>query len=216
MRPSSKDNALVCVAILVLVAFGAGKAAAQPFEAGVHYQELSSAPPTNSAEEVEVAEVFRYDCPGCYRFEPHVQQWKASIPDYVNFVQIPAVFNDLQRMHARAFYTAEALGKLDEMHGEFFAEIHERRNLLESEAALEEFFGRFGVDREAFSATFDSFAVHTKVQQATDAVRRYRIPETPAVVVNRKYLSLGGMAGGYGTWFDIIDYLAAAEYGDGE
>jgi hypothetical protein len=53
--------------------------------------------------------------------------------------------------------------------------------------------------------------VHTKVQRATELARRYRIPETPSIVVNGKYLSLGGMAGSYETWFDVVGHLALTE-----
>jgi protein dithiol oxidoreductase (disulfide-forming) len=207
-----RSRALPAAALLSLFGLAAQTAAAQTFEAGIHYRELSPVQPTSSAaDRVEIAEVFRYDCPGCYRFEPYLRQWKENLPDYVNLVRIPAVFNDLQRLHAQAFYTAETLGKIDEMHTTFFAEIHERRNLLSSEAALAALFGRFGVDRDTFTKTFNSFAVHTKVQRATELARRYRIPETPSVVVNGKYLTLGGMAGSYDNWFAVIDHLAASE-----
>ena len=54
------------------------------------------------------------------------------------------------QLHARAFYTAEALGKGAQMHAEFFREIHERGNMLDSEAKLQDFFGRFGVDATSF------------------------------------------------------------------
>jgi thiol:disulfide interchange protein DsbA len=203
---------LPSLALAALSAFAVQTAVAQPFESGVHYRELTPAQPTNSVEgRVEVVEMFRYDCPGCYRFEPYLRQWTESKPDYVDFVRIPAVFNDLQKLHAQAFYTAETLGKIDEMHDAFFEEIHENGNLLGTEAALRDFFRRFGVNTVEFDRTFSSFAVHTKVQRATELGRRYRIPETPSIVVNGKYLSLGGLAGSYETWFAVVGHLALTE-----
>ena len=62
-----------------------------------------------------------------------------------------------------------------------------------------------------FDATFDSFAVSTKVQRAKELVSRYRIPETPTVVVNGKYLTRAALAQGYDRWFAIIEELAATE-----
>ncbi len=46
---------------------------------------------------------------------------------------------------------------------------------------------------------------------ARDLVTRYRIPETPTLVVNGKYLTRGELAQSYETWFEIIDELSAVE-----
>jgi thiol:disulfide interchange protein DsbA len=129
----------------------------------------------------------------------------------VSFVRIPAPWNAVAMLHARAFYTAEALGKTEEIDGAFFEEFHVKGNHLDSEAKLAEFFARFGVDGTTFKNTFHSFAVDAKLKRAEDLVRRYRVPSTPSVVVNGKYLTNGSMAGSYETWFAIIEELAAAE-----
>jgi thiol:disulfide interchange protein DsbA len=185
---------------------------ASPFEAGTHYRVLSPAQSTSSsADQVEVAEIFMYSCPGCYGFEPYLEQWQANKPDYINFVRVPAAWNPLARLHAQAFYAAEALGKLDEMHAEFFTEIHVNRNALDSEAALAEFFSRFGVDQATFEDAFRGFTVDRKVLRADALVRAYRVSQTPTVVVNGKYMTNGTMAGSYETWFDVIEHLAALE-----
>jgi thiol:disulfide interchange protein DsbA len=126
-------------------------------------------------------------------------------------VRVPAVWNSLLQLHARAFYTAEALGKGDEMHSEFFLEIHERGNGLDSEAKLQQFFGRFGVDATAFKETFDSFAVQAKLQRADELNRRYRIQSVPTIVVNGKYTTAGDAVGSYEEWLQLVDELAAAE-----
>jgi thiol:disulfide interchange protein DsbA len=141
---------------LVATAPGGDAPTTGRFELGVHYLRLSPTQPTSSnPDQVEVCEVFWYGCPHCYELDPLLEQWRQNKPDYVNFVRVPAVWDPLLQMHARAFYTAEALGKGEEMHAEFFREIHERRNRLDTEAKLQEFFGRFGVDAAAFKAAFD-------------------------------------------------------------
>src|SRR5690606_25334323 len=182
------------------------------FRLGVHYQRLSPTQPTSSGpEQVEIAELFWYGCPHCYDFEPYIARWLDTKPGSLSFVRIPAMWNDLLRLHARAFYTAEALGKLDEMHAAFFAEIHERGNRLETREAVERFFARFGVAPDAFAETFDSYAVHTKVQRAEELARRYRITSVPSVVINGKYTSNATLAGGYDALIELIDELADAE-----
>jgi thiol:disulfide interchange protein DsbA len=187
--------------------------AAPPFEAGKHYTVLSSAQPTSTdAGKVEVAEIFMYSCPACFGFEPQIQRWLGRKADYVNFVRIPAPWNPPAPLHARAYYTAEALGKTAEIDGPFFNEIHVNRNLLETEAKLADFFAKHGVDEATFKATFNSFAVNAKVKRAEELLRRYRVQSTPTVVVNGKYSTTGSQAGSYDAWFAIIDDLAAREH----
>jgi thiol:disulfide interchange protein DsbA len=182
------------------------------FEMGTHYTRLSPTQPTSSnADQVEVAEVFWYGCPHCFAFDPLLEQWRQRQPDYVSFVRVPAVWNPLLQLHARAFYTAEALGKGAEMHGEFFREIHERNNRLDSEAALQQFFGRFNVDADAFKTAFDSFAVQAKLQRADELNRRYRIESVPTIVVNGKYTSDAPLVGGYEELLELVDELVRAE-----
>lgn len=182
------------------------------FQNGTHYQRLSPVQPTSSGpDQVEVAEFFMYSCIHCYNFEPYVQEWLESKPDYVNFVRVPTVWNPLVRMHAQAFYAAEALGKQEEMHQPLFREMHVNGNFLDSEAAMADFFGQYGVDNDEFESTLNSFAVHAKVQRADELARRYRVSSTPSVVVNGKYLTNATMAGGYPQLLELINELAASE-----
>ena len=183
------------------------------FRIGVDYQRLSPTQPTSSPpDQVEVAEVFWYGCPHCYHFDPTVEAWRAKKPEYVSFVRIPAVWNPLLQFHARAFYTAEALGKGAEMHSEFFREIHERGNALDTEEKLQEFFGRFGVDAAAFKTAFDSFAVHAKLQRADELNRRYRIGGVPTLIVNGKYTTEDSQTAKQEDLLELVNLLAAAEH----
>jgi len=206
-------------AALLLAVVAAPYAAAQTslsadqLQAGRDYRPIDPPQPTSTeAGMVEVAEVFQYSCPACFRAEPLLEQWKSQKADYVNFVRIPAPWNPVSEMHARAYYTAEALGKLDEMHQAFFNEIHVERNMLETEDKLAQFFARFGVDADTFRKTFNSFSVHTKVQRAGDLISRYRVLATPNIVVAGKYVTDGSMGGSYDRWFAIIDALAEREH----
>ncbi|HET8699958.1 MAG TPA: thiol:disulfide interchange protein DsbA/DsbL [Gammaproteobacteria bacterium] len=182
------------------------------FELGANYTRLSPTQPTSSSpDKVEVAEVFWYGCPHCNALEPFMTRWLARKPDYVSFVRIPGVGQPLWKFHARAFYTAEALGKGEEMHAAFFREIHENGNYLETEDKLRDFFAKFGVSATDFKTTFDSFAVQTKLQRAEELNRRYRVTGVPAIVINGKYFTDVGMAGGQEQLIELIDELAAAE-----
>jgi thiol:disulfide interchange protein DsbA len=218
-----RNNGLSLLAAVAVAVFGSQTAAAQgtaqaagaasKFEAGKDYEVLASPQPTSSeAGKVEVAEVFMYGCPHCFSFEPQVQKWLASKPDYVSFVRIPAPWNPVATLHARAFYTAEMLGKGREIDAPFFAAFHVDGNHLDSLPKLADFFTNFGIDRKAFEQAFYSFGVDAKVGRAGDLVTRYRVTGTPAIVVNGKYLTNGTLAGSYDNWFAIINDLVAKEH----
>ena len=198
----------------VAAAGSSAAASVVKFEAGTHYQVLTPAQPTvgDKAGKVEVAEVFMFGCPHCAAFEPHLQSWLKTAPAYVSFVRVPAVWNAIAELHARAYYTAEALGKTAEIDGPFFNEIHAKHNMLDSEDKLAAFFAQFGVDEKNFRSTFESFEVDAKVSRAEDLVKRYKVPGTPAIIVAGKYLTNGAMAGAYDTWFAIVDELAEKEH----
>lgn len=179
---------------------------------GTHYQLLTPAQPTSSSPEViEVVEFFWYGCPHCYAFEPNVQAWRDELPEDVVFIQIPGTFNALYKLHAKAFYTARALGILDELHDDFFDEIHVEGNIMRSEEALMEFFGRYGVSEDDFRSTFNSFAVSTEVARAESLARRYRLRHVPTVIVNGKYVTDGNMSGTWSGLIQIMDELVERE-----
>jgi thiol:disulfide interchange protein DsbA len=214
----SQSKRLIAI-VLVLLTAGANQALAQVtvdtsnLELGREYERLTPTQPTSSSPDtVEVAEVFWYGCPHCYNFESFIEKWLLDKADYISFVRIPAVWNDRLRMHARAFYTEEVLGKTQEMHRALFDEIHVRHNMLDTEEALAEFFGRFGVDETEFKSAFDSFEVHTKLERAEELGRRYRITGVPTIIVNGKYKTSATMTGSYDNLLAVVDALAAREH----
>jgi len=214
------STALRALVLMGAVAFGSAEVVAQqvatpPFQAGKHYTVLTPAQPTSTdGGKIEVAEIFMFGCPACFGFEPRIQGWLEKKADYVNFVRVPAQWSSHPEsvIHARAYYTAEALGKLQEIEAPFFNEVHRNGNLLETEEKLSAFFAAHGIDEAAFKSTFNSFAVNAKVKRADELVRRYRAQSTPTVIVNGKYVTGGQMAGSYEAWFAIIDDLAAREH----
>ena len=186
--------------------------AGRQFQLGEHYERLTPAQPTSSGpDQIEVTEIFWYACPHCYTFDPYLESWKEDLPGDVSFVRIPVLWAGIHQMHARIYYTAETLNKLDEMHAAIFREIHVNRNGLDNAAAIGSFFGNYGVDAETFDSTFESFAVYTKLQRADELARRYRISSVPTIIVNGKYTTSATMAGSYPVLLEVIDELIAME-----
>jgi len=160
---------------------------------------------------VEVVEVFWYACGHCYLLEPKIESWdRSGRPANVELVRMPAVWNDLLKTHARLFYAIEILGR-PELHAEVFREINVRGNRLDTPEKIESFLASKGVAKADFQKAFTGFAVETKLAQATDLNRKYRITATPTVVVNGKYVTDVGMAGSEDKLFEVINALAAKE-----
>lgn len=125
--------------------------------------------------------------------------------------RLPAVFRPGWYLHAKAYYSAEALGVLDKIHAPLFKALNADKKTLDDEASLADFFAGFGVDKNEFSQVFSSFAVEGKVEQAKQAIQRFGIDGVPAVVVNGKYLTSGSMAGSYDAVLTVVDFLVAQE-----
>jgi thiol:disulfide interchange protein DsbA len=195
----------------VMVLAGSAVFAAELTE-GVQYKTLKPAVPTSVAPgKVEVVEVFWYACGHCYLLEPKLASWdKKGKPANVELVRLPAVWNDLLKMHARLFYTIELLGK-PELHDEAFREVNVKRNRLDTPEKIEAFFTSRGVAKADFDKAFAGFAVESRLAKAADLNRRYRITSTPTVIVNGKYVTDAGMAGGEDQLFQVINALAARE-----
>jgi thiol:disulfide interchange protein DsbA len=198
----------LAAAFLFLAAAGAQSA---PVE-GVNYKTLRPAVPTSvDPGKVEVVEVFWYACGHCYVLEPRLESWeKNGKAPYVELVRLPAVWNELLKTHARLFYTIEVLGK-PQLHDEVFREINVKGNRLDTTDKIEAFLTARGVSKADFQKTFTGFAVESKLARAVDLNKRYRISSTPTVVVNGKYVTDVGMAGGEDQLFQTIDALAAQD-----
>jgi protein dithiol oxidoreductase (disulfide-forming) len=185
------------------------------FKEGTHYKKIVPAQPTGVAPgKVEVVEVFWYGCGHCFALDPAVESWRsrAKAP-YVEFLRLPAMWNDTTRMHARVFYTAELLGKLEALHPLIFRQIHVNSDPLNTVEKISAFFKQHGVSNEDFNKAFSSFAVESKLQRADFLNRRYRIQSVPTVVVNGKYTTSVSEAGNEQDLFALIDELATNEHG---
>ena len=114
-------------------------------------------------------------------------KWLETKPANVEFIRQPAVFSDLWGKHAKAFFTAEALGITEKVHADLFDAIQNKRQKLTSEDDLAKFFAAHGVKEEDFRAAFNSFLVDAKLRQAETMGPRYGITGVPTLVVNGKY-----------------------------
>ncbi|MDJ0926134.1 MAG: DsbA family protein [Gammaproteobacteria bacterium] len=182
------------------------------YSAGKHYSQLTAAQGSASgAGGVEVTEVFWYGCPHCYSFDPYLARWEDTLADDVRFVRLPVMWNPTNEIHARLFYTAEALGKLGEMHEPVFNALHQDGNPLVREDDIRDFFAAYGVTNAEFDKTFRSFAVESKLKRAKSLTERYRIRSVPVLVINGKYVTDGPDVKSFEDMLSVADELVEKE-----
>lgn len=178
-------------------------APAGPLQPGVHYVPLATPQPTESGKKVEVLEFFWYACPHCYSLQPSLETWLKRKPADVDFRRVPAVLDSSWLQLARTYYAIEAMGLVDKLHRDLFNAIHvqkalDPRRLARDPEPLFDWVAARGVDRKKFTDTYNSFAVTSRTQRASDLTRNYDVPHTPVLVVDGRYLISPSMKGNAG------------------
>jgi thiol:disulfide interchange protein DsbA len=113
--------------------------------------------------------------------------------------------------HAKAFFTAEALGVKEKMHADFYEAVQNKKRPLQKEEELVKFFTEHGVSEDDFHKAYKSFAVDSKMRQAETMADRYGVTGTPCLIVNGKYRVTGAKAKNYAGMLAITDYLIKKE-----
>ena len=175
------------------------------------YENVIPAQPTQDPDKIEVIEFFWYGCPHCYHFEPQLTKWRENLPENVQFIRQPAIFNSLWEKHAKAYFTAEALGIVDKVHADFFDAIQNKKQKLASEDELMKFFAAHGVSEEDFRNAYHSFLVDTKLRQAKAMAPRYGVTGVPAIIVNGKYKTNGPLAKSQENMINVMNQLIEKE-----
>lgn len=194
-------------AILVSLLACAEDKTAVPYQAGIHYQVIANPVRTLDPSKIEVTEVFWYGCGHCYHFAPLLAAWEQEQPADVLVRHSPAIWEDVMATHARLYYTAKALGKLDEMHLAIFDAMHKGGKRLAAEDEIAKLFANYGVDEETFHNTFNSFGVRSQVKQADARQRSYGVASTPTLVVNGRYRISGLNLEGQAEMLKVADFL---------
>ena len=181
------------------------------WEEGKNYFLVDPPQPTASGDKVEVLEVFSYACPHCAHFQPTAEEIKKSLPAGAVFVYMPAVFNPSWEPYARAYYTAESLGVVDQTHQALFDALHRDHLPMRTIEDLSSFYAEHGVDKAKFLAASGSFEVESKLSRAQQIVKADGVDGTPSIVIDGKYRATGQSAGGYPQLIELVDWLVKKE-----
>ena len=178
---------------------------------GTNYFVIDPPQETATGNKVEVAEVFSYACPHCAHFQPYADKLKQSLPSDAVFVLMPAIFNAQWEPFARAYYTAESLGVVDQTHQALFDALHRDHLPMRTIDDLATFYAQHGVDRAKFLAASNSFEVDSKLSRAQKIIQADGVDGTPSIVVDGKYRVTGQSAGSYDQLIPLVDWLVQKE-----
>ena len=166
------------------------------FVAGKDYLKLDRVVSTDSeAGKIELIEFFWYSCPHCNAFEPTFAQWVKNAPKDVVVHRIPVAFRDDFAPQQRLFFALDAMGLLEKLHAKVFQAIHVERLALNTDAAIQAWIEKQGVDKTKFADTAKSFGVASKLKRAVQLQNDFKIEGVPSLGIAGKYYVDGTTAG---------------------
>jgi thiol:disulfide interchange protein DsbA len=122
-----------------------------------------------------------------------------QLPADVSFRRVPVGQQKILQLHQRMFYTLQAMGALSpQVHSGIFNAIHRGGVELDDEAAMAALMGKLGVDTAKFKATFNSFAIPSKLAQGQKLAEACGVESVPALVVGGRWRTSPSMAGAPG------------------
>jgi len=166
------------------------------FAAGKDFLKLDRPVPTDAeAGKIELIEFFWYSCPHCNAFEPTFAEWVKNAPKDVVVRRMPVAFRDDFAPQQRLFFTLEAMGLLDKLHAKVFQAVHVERLPLNTDASIQTWIEKQGIDKTKFADTFKSFGVASKLKRAVQLQNDFKIEGVPSLGVAGKFYIDGTLAG---------------------
>ncbi|MFE4974611.1 thiol:disulfide interchange protein DsbA/DsbL [Kitasatospora sp. NPDC056651] len=183
---------------------------------GVQFVKLDHPQPVSESARTEAVEFFWYDCVHSQALEQPLQSWAGRHRADVTLRRVPAIWpggatEEVQRGHARLYYTLEQLGQVDRLQVDVFRAVRNDRADLTTETGATGWAARHGIDAQRFGETYRSAAVRQSVDEAAAAFTRYGIEELPTVVVEGEYRTSPTKAGGVEQMPGVLDYLVREE-----
>lgn len=185
----------------------AGFAAIAELHPGKEYELLSPPQAVETGKKIEVLEVFSYTCPHCFDLEADINKWAKQLPKDVEYRRLPVIFNDSLIPLAKVFYTFEAMGLTEKLHGEFFNAFHVHRVRFDNDNAIFDWVEKQGISRKSFIDTYSSFSTQSKALRAKQLTRAYGISGVPAVIVDGKYRTSSSNTGSHAGLLSALDQL---------
>ncbi|MDR1968456.1 MAG: thiol:disulfide interchange protein DsbA/DsbL [Burkholderiaceae bacterium] len=177
-------------------------------QVGNGYVELKQPAPVDApAGQIEVIEFFSYGCVHCFHFEPTFSNWKKNVPKDVSVHLVHVGFNSSFEPLQRIYYSLEAMGKVDALHGKVFNALQVEHERLDKPDELFDWVAAQGVDRAKFEQVYKSFGVANKLLRAKQLQEAYAVEGTPALGIAGRFYTDGSMGGGFDNMIKIANSL---------
>jgi thiol:disulfide interchange protein DsbA len=163
--------------------------------------------PVADPKRIEVVEFFYYGCRWCNEFEPYLSDWLKRKPADVWFRYQPAIKNTRWIPLTKAYFALLSLGELPRLQGRVYRAYHRDNVNLEDESVLIEWAVKEGLRRDRFEEALRSDAVMAQVEASRELTYAYQVESTPSVVVDGRYLTSSGIAGGVAALMLVVDEL---------
>jgi thiol:disulfide interchange protein DsbA len=181
------------------------------YQLGPDYKQLANLYDTENKQQVVVYEFFSYACRHCYTFEPFINKWLETKPDYVKLVRVPLNFNASWGVFQKAFLTAQSMGLVEKSHSQLFDAIHKKNIRFNTINELANWYAKeTGVNEQEFLSTANSFIIDSNQRQADKMGAYMKITSTPTLIVNGKYIASNNSHERDGI-IEILDFLVEKE-----
>ena len=193
-------------ALMLLASFNV--LAADP-QIGKDFDKTTQAIPTDSANKIEVTEVFWYGCIHCYHMDPLLNAWVKKLPADVVFKRMPGLPQPAWAPMAKAFYAMEDLKLSEKLHTALFDAVNKEKSLdpTNEAAAINWLTKKSGLDKAKVEGAFKSFSMNNKLNQAANFFRASGATGVPSLVIDGQFITSSTMAGGNEQALKTADYI---------
>ncbi|GAO34917.1 DSBA oxidoreductase [Sulfuricella sp. T08] len=174
---------------------------------GKEYELVSPPQAVETGKKIEVLEIFSYACSHCFDLDPDISKWSKQLPKDVEFRRLPAIFRADWTPLAKVFYTFEAMGLTEKLHGEFFNAIHVSHIRFNDDNAIFDWVEKQGIPRKSFIDNYSSFSTQSKALRAKQLTQAYGISGVPTVIVDGKYRTSVSNTGSHAGLMSALDQL---------
>ncbi len=164
----------------------------KPAKLGVDYTILapSKRQAAQSKNAPEVVEFAWYGCPHCYKVDPFVNSWKATLPRNVKFTRLFTQWTDKMQVEQRMGFTAQVL-KIADFDKNAFLALNEQKFNFSEPAQRTLFLNQQHINIFEWNAAYQSPQVDSMMEQSDLLFEKYGLQGVPAFIVNGKYMVSG-------------------------
>jgi len=146
------------------------------------YKQLPGAEFRYDGEKVDVLEFMSFYCGHCYMFEQEISVIKKAFPGKIKWKVLPIFWEQMSSKPSEAYLLAVDAGKGEEMKRELFRAYFEEKKDIKKIEIIEEIGKKIGLGPE-FIQKLRAGEKKQEVDQALDLMKKYRVHETPTLII---------------------------------